>query len=87
MTAAFLNCLNLFQGMHPTGCSVIYSYAFSRLPRGAPQLVPLPLHAGLPTDDQLAVFQPAERGTRKVVVSTNIAEVSTEVRTSRNLSD
>ncbi|ELU43905.1 pre-mRNA splicing factor [Rhizoctonia solani AG-1 IA] len=47
-----------------------------RLPRGAPELVPLPLHAGLSTDDQLAVFQPAERGTRKVVVSTNIAEVS-----------
>ncbi|KAF8610574.1 P-loop containing nucleoside triphosphate hydrolase protein [Ceratobasidium sp. AG-I] len=50
-----------------------------RLPRGAPQLVPLPLHAGLPTDDQLAVFQPAERGTRKVVVSTNIAEASVTI--------
>ncbi|QRV86553.1 Helicase associated domain (HA2) [Ceratobasidium sp. AG-Ba] len=42
-------------------------------------LVPLPLHAGLPTDDQLAVFQPAERGTRKVVVSTNIAEASVTI--------
>ncbi|CAE6425359.1 unnamed protein product [Rhizoctonia solani] len=50
-----------------------------RLPRGAPQLVPLPLHAGLSTDDQLAVFQPAERGTRKVVVSTNIAEASVTI--------
>ncbi|KDN51841.1 hypothetical protein RSAG8_00390, partial [Rhizoctonia solani AG-8 WAC10335] len=50
-----------------------------RLPRGAPALVPLPLHAGLSTDDQLAVFQPAERGTRKVVVSTNIAEASVTI--------
>ncbi|GAB1517226.1 hypothetical protein RhiTH_000270 [Rhizoctonia solani] len=50
-----------------------------RLPRGAPDLVPLPLHAGLSTDDQLAVFQPAERGTRKVVVSTNIAEASVTI--------
>ncbi|KAB5596396.1 ATP-dependent RNA helicase [Ceratobasidium theobromae] len=50
-----------------------------KLPRGAPQLVPLPLHAGLSTDDQLAVFQPAERGTRKVVVSTNIAEASVTI--------
>ncbi|KAG8734355.1 hypothetical protein FRC11_004361 [Ceratobasidium sp. 423] len=50
-----------------------------RLPRGAPELVPLPLHAGLSTDDQLAVFQPAERGTRKVVVSTNIAEASVTI--------
>ncbi|KAH7340706.1 P-loop containing nucleoside triphosphate hydrolase protein [Rhizoctonia solani] len=50
-----------------------------RLPRGAPQLVPLPLHAGLSTDDQLAVFQAAERGTRKVVVSTNIAEASVTI--------
>ncbi|KAG8686482.1 hypothetical protein FRC09_014104, partial [Ceratobasidium sp. 395] len=50
-----------------------------KLPRGASQLVPLPLHAGLPTEDQLAVFQPAERGTRKVVVSTNIAEASVTI--------
>ena len=35
----------------------------------------LALHAGLSTDEQLAVFEPTERGTRKVIVSTNIAEV------------
>ncbi|KAG9122768.1 hypothetical protein FRC07_000710 [Ceratobasidium sp. 392] len=50
-------------------CLSELSELIPRLPRGAPQLVPLPLHAGLPTDDQLAVFQPAERGTRKASVT------------------
>jgi ATP-dependent RNA helicase DDX35 len=39
----------------------------------------LPLHAGLSTDEQLAVFSSAERGERKVVVSTNIAEASVTI--------
>lgn len=46
-----------------------------RTPRSAPRIVLLPLHAGLTTEEQLAVFEPAERGMRKVIVSTNIAEV------------
>jgi ATP-dependent RNA helicase DDX35 len=37
------------------------------------------LHAGLSTADQLAVFQASERGTRKVVISTNIAEASVTI--------
>lgn len=37
------------------------------------------LHAGLSTADQLAVFQAPERGTRKVVISTNIAEASVTI--------
>lgn len=47
------------------------------LPRGATRLIPLALHAGLSTDEQLKVFEAAERDTRKVIVSTNIAEVRT----------
>ncbi|EEB87304.1 hypothetical protein MPER_15405, partial [Moniliophthora perniciosa FA553] len=31
------------------------------IPRTATKLVPLALHAGLSTDEQLAVFEPAER--------------------------
>ena len=46
------------------------------LPRNATRLKLHALHAGLPMDEQLAAFEPAERGFRKVIVSTNIAEAS-----------
>ncbi|KAJ7074423.1 P-loop containing nucleoside triphosphate hydrolase protein [Mycena amicta] len=46
-----------------------------RLPRSATRLVPLALHAGLSTDEQLHVFEPAQRGTRKAIIATNIAEI------------
>ncbi|EPS97365.1 hypothetical protein FOMPIDRAFT_1037914 [Fomitopsis schrenkii] len=49
------------------------------LPRNAMRLRLLALHAGLTTDEQLAVFEPAERGSRKVIVSTNIAEASVTI--------
>ncbi|KAF7304640.1 hypothetical protein MKEN_01177900 [Mycena kentingensis (nom. inval.)] len=49
------------------------------LPRTATRLVPLALHAGLTTDEQLRVFQPADRGTRKAIISTNIAEASVTI--------
>ncbi|KAF8515694.1 P-loop containing nucleoside triphosphate hydrolase protein [Hysterangium stoloniferum] len=49
------------------------------LPKGYPQLQPLALHAGLPTEEQLLVFEPTPRGTRKVVISTNIAEASVTI--------
>jgi len=48
----------------------------SRLPRGATRIIPLALHAGLSTEEQLRVFDTAEQGTRKVIAATNIAEVS-----------
>eukprot|EP01128_Nolandella_sp_AFSM9_P005869 TRINITY_DN292_c0_g1_i3.p1 TRINITY_DN292_c0_g1~~TRINITY_DN292_c0_g1_i3.p1 ORF type:complete len:691 (-),score=79.54 TRINITY_DN292_c0_g1_i3:171-2243(-) len=43
------------------------------------QLLPLALYAGLPFDRQLKVFKPAPKGTRKVIVSTNIAETSVTI--------
>ncbi|KAJ7734918.1 P-loop containing nucleoside triphosphate hydrolase protein [Mycena maculata] len=49
------------------------------LPRTATRLVPLALHAGLSTEEQLRVFEPAERGSRKVIISTNIAEASVTI--------
>ena len=49
-----------------------------RLPRNLPALSPLPLHSGLGTAEQLQVFAPAQPGTRKVIIATNIAEVSQE---------
>lgn len=52
-----------------------------RLPRTASRLLPLALHAGLTTEEQLRVFEPSERGSRKLIVSTNIAEVPKEAFT------
>ncbi|KAJ7081536.1 P-loop containing nucleoside triphosphate hydrolase protein [Mycena crocata] len=60
-------CLEEFSDLLPT------------LPRTATRLVPLALHAGLSTDEQLRVFEPAVRGSRKVIISTNIAEASVTI--------
>ncbi|KAJ7349387.1 P-loop containing nucleoside triphosphate hydrolase protein [Mycena albidolilacea] len=60
-------CLEEFSDLLPT------------LPKTATRLVPLALHAGLSTDEQLRVFEPAARGTRKVIISTNIAEASVTI--------
>jgi ATP-dependent RNA helicase DDX35 len=38
-----------------------------------------PLYAGLPTDQQMMVFESPEPGTRKVILSTNIAEASVTI--------
>ncbi|KAL4930070.1 putative ATP dependent RNA helicase [Aspergillus undulatus] len=45
----------------------------------AQSLLPLPLYSGLTTDQQMYVFEPAPENTRKVVVSTNIAEASVTI--------
>jgi ATP-dependent RNA helicase DDX35 len=42
-------------------------------------LLPLPLYAGLKTDEQMYVFEPAPENTRKVVFATNIAEASVTI--------
>lgn len=38
--------------------------------------MPLPLYAGLTVEEQLQVFDPTPKYSRKVIVSTNIAEAS-----------
>lgn len=43
------------------------------------KLLALPLFAGLPMEQQVEVFQPPSRSTRKVIVSTNIAETSVTI--------
>lgn len=42
-------------------------------------LLAVPLYAGLTTDEQMYVFEPAPENTRKVVFSTNIAEASVTI--------
>jgi ATP-dependent RNA helicase DDX35 len=43
------------------------------------KLLTLPLYAGLPTEEQMFVFQKAPTNTRKVILSTNIAEASVTI--------
>lgn len=50
-----------------------------RVSASALKLNALPLYAGLPTSEQLAVFQPAQEGERKVIVATNVAEASVTI--------
>ncbi|PIL23675.1 hypothetical protein GSI_13424 [Ganoderma sinense ZZ0214-1] len=49
------------------------------LPRHAARLTLLAFHAGLTTDEQLKVFEPAGPGSRKAIISTNIAEASVTI--------
>jgi ATP-dependent RNA helicase DDX35 len=44
-----------------------------------PGIQALPLYAGLSTEQQMFAFEPAEANTRKVIVSTNIAEASVTI--------
>ncbi|KAG8217404.1 P-loop containing nucleoside triphosphate hydrolase protein [Butyriboletus roseoflavus] len=49
------------------------------LPPGATQVIPLALHSGLNTEEQLRVFSRAHPNSRKVVAATNIAEASVTI--------
>jgi ATP-dependent RNA helicase DHX8/PRP22 len=46
------------------------------LGKSAPPLMILPVYSALPSEMQTKIFEPAPQGTRKCVVSTNIAEAS-----------
>ncbi|GBL98735.1 ATP-dependent RNA helicase DHX33 [Araneus ventricosus] len=50
--------------------------AAMELPIGVPRIHVLGLYAALPGDQQIEVFKPAPKGTRKVIYATNIAETS-----------
>ena len=61
-----------------TALKMISEQAASLHPR-ALSILPLPMYAGLTTEQQLYVFEPAPENTRKVIVSTNIAEASVTI--------
>ncbi|KAI9771307.1 MAG: hypothetical protein M1840_002277 [Geoglossum simile] len=61
-----------------TVISLITDRASTLHPR-APSLLPLPLYAGLTSEQQLYVFEPPPENIRKVIVSTNIAEASVTI--------
>lgn len=50
-----------------------------QLPKDTPMLVPLPLYAALPPQQQMKVFEKVQSHQRKVILSTNIAETSVTV--------
>ena len=49
------------------------------MPKSAPKMLALPLYATLPPEEQMVIFDPAPRDTRKVIFSTNIAEASVTI--------
>ena len=61
-----------------TTLQLISERAASLHPR-AQKILALPLYAGLTSEQQLYVFEPAPENTRKVIVSTNIAEASVTI--------
>lgn len=61
-----------------TTLQLIADRAASLNPR-AQSILSLPLYAGLTSEQQLYVFEPAPENTRKVIVSTNIAEASVTI--------
>ena len=52
---------------------------YAALPPSSLPMLLLPLYAGLPPDEQNGVFLPAPRGTRKVILATNVAEASVTI--------
>ncbi|THW49061.1 ATP dependent RNA helicase [Aureobasidium pullulans] len=60
-------------------CMSMIADRIPSLPKGSQALQPLPLYAGLSTEQQMYVFEPAAEETRKVIVATNIAEASVTI--------
>ncbi|KAG0199633.1 hypothetical protein BGX28_007113 [Mortierella sp. GBA30] len=59
--------------------SEIVERATTLPPNKYADILALPIYAGLATEEQMLVFEPAQRGTRKVVVATNVAEASVTI--------
>ena len=80
------------QGTVESLCHLIHEYSAS-LSKSVPQLLALPLYAALPQEAQQRVFDPippplkGQRWTRKVIVSTNIAETSVTIPGVRHVVD
>lgn len=60
-------------------CIEMLSERTAGIPADAHGMQVSPLYAGLPTEQQMYVFEPAPDNTRKVIVATNIAEASVTI--------
>ncbi|ELR20387.1 ATPdependent RNA helicase dhx8, putative [Acanthamoeba castellanii str. Neff] len=61
-----------------TACQIL-SERMKSLGPMVPELVILPVYSALPSEMQTRIFEPAARGSRKVVVATNIAQTSVTI--------
>ncbi|KAG0091246.1 ATPdependent RNA helicase [Podila epicladia] len=64
------------RGEIETVVSEIRERAATLPPNKYAEILVLPIYAGLQAEEQMLVFEHTERGTRKVVVATNVAEAS-----------
>ncbi|KAK5575611.1 hypothetical protein RB653_006744 [Dictyostelium firmibasis] len=58
-----------------------------RLPKGAKDLIVCPIFSALPQEQQMKVFEKAPKGSRKVILATNIAETSLTINGIRYVVD
>eukprot|EP01156_Anaeramoeba_ignava_P018780 Anaeramoba_ignava/a92940_108.p1 GENE.a92940_108~~a92940_108.p1 ORF type:complete len:795 (-),score=220.25 a92940_108:34-2418(-) len=58
-----------------TACQILFERVKSLGPK-APELMILPVYSALPSEIQTRIFEPTPKGSRKVVIATNIAETS-----------
>lgn len=68
-------------------CLDLLADRMATLPKGSLALQPMPLHAGLTSEEQMAIFESTPPGARKVVISTNIAEASVTIERIRYVVD
>jgi len=61
-----------------TACQILFERMKSLGPM-VPELIILPIYSALPSEMQTRIFEPAPKGSRKVVVATNIAETSVTI--------
>ncbi|KAJ1959883.1 DEAH-box ATP-dependent RNA helicase prp22 [Dispira parvispora] len=61
-----------------TSCEILFERMKALGPM-VPQLLILPVYSALPSDMQSKIFEPAPPGSRKIVISTNIAETSVTI--------
>lgn len=61
-----------------TACQILFD-RMKALGSNVPELIILPIYSALPSEMQSRIFEPAPKGSRKVILGTNIAETSVTI--------